>query len=221
MTLYSESFDIYKIKPKNINKSDKYSANLYKYFKENPNSRVFKSKNVDNRSATKILIGEANEEAITGTTLNHILTDNFNKWYMLYSEYGEYEDFTETFINEYIRIGRCVWDEEHSGWMRGDDNRFNYNNENERICNWCGEVQRKKEVLKIDYEWGKLHEINLCGENNTKSKHPFKVYSITKDGNNNEVEVFEGAFETLDKVKEYRPNHSDYHKLLIEVEDDK
>lgn len=220
MKTYGTDFNIYDIKPKNVKTSDKYSANLYKYFKKNPNSRVFKSKNKNNISSTEILIGKANDEAITGTTLSHILTDDFKKWYILYSEYGEYEDVTENFMNDYIRIGRCIWDKTHSGWVMGDEKRFTYTNKNERVCNWCGEVQRKKEVVIIDYEWDNLHEINVYGENKIKSKNPFKVYSIAKDGNDNEIEVFEGAFETLGKAKEYRPDHNDYQKLLIEVEED-
>lgn len=218
MKTYGTDFNIYDIKPKNVKTSDKYSSNLYKYFKENPDVRVFKSKNKNNRSVTEILIGNSNKEAVTGTTLRHILIDDFKQWYILYSEYGEYEDITKTFMSEYIRIGRCVWDTTHDNWMIDSKNRFTNTNENERVCNWCGEVQRKKEVVKIDYEWDNLHEINIYGENKIKSKYPFKVYSISKY--NNEIEVFENAFETLEKAKEYRPDHIDYQKLLIEVEED-
>lgn len=218
MKTYGTDFNIYDIKPKNTKVSDKYSANLYKYFKKNPNSRVFKPKDKNNGSPTKIVFGNIVHDKIICSLMSNILRYGFP--YILYLKADEYEDITKTFMDEYIRSGRCVWDKAHNGWLQGSKDRFTYTNENERVCNWCGEVQRKKEVMKIDYEWDNLHEINIYGENKIKSKYPFKVFSISKDGSDNEVEVFEGAFETLDKAKEYRPDHNDYHKLLIEVEED-
>lgn len=149
------SIDLKKIKPRLIRKSDKYSSNLYKYLKLYPNSRVYKSVDIDNRTAMKIVVGHKNNEAITGTTLDHILASNMYRHYWLYSEYGEYEDITEQFMNDYIRIGRCLWDKDHKGWMNGDEERFSYINDDERVCNWCGEIQHKEEyeVVKKRVRW--------------------------------------------------------------------
>lgn len=52
------------------------------------------------------------------------------------------------------------------------------------------------------------------------SNEPFKVYSLTSDGNGNEVEVFETAFSDIEEAKLYRPSHSDWVSLVISIEND-
>lgn len=61
---------------------------------------------------------------------------------------------------------------------------------------------------------------NLNKAKTVKSEYPYKVYSVTYDGNRNEFEVFESAFKTLKEAENYIPDHDDYHAVLIDVEED-
>lgn len=61
---------------------------------------------------------------------------------------------------------------------------------------------------------------NLERLNSVISNEPFKVYSLTRDGNGNEIEVFESAFDNLEDAKLYKPNHDDWECIVVDVEDD-
>lgn len=67
----------------------------------------------------------------------------------------EYVDVTEKFFEDYKKIGRCLFDSNHSGWLLGDENRFAYSDEDTRECNWCNLKQKKhtKEIRKTIEEW--------------------------------------------------------------------
>lgn len=49
------------------------------------------------------------------------------------------------------------------------------------------------------------------------SKHPWKLYGVTYDGNKNEVGVFIDAFSTKEEAKHYSL-HKEYHTRCIEFE---
>lgn len=51
-------------------------------------------------------------------------------------------------------------------------------------------------------------------------EHPYKVFSVTYDGNKNEVEIFEDCFSTLEEAENIKINHNDYHEIAIYIEED-
>lgn len=154
------------IKPKIKNESDKYSWNLYKYLKKYPNSKVYYDKinsftdneqmyNKDNLTKNDVIIGNICENSIVGVTLSQLLmkVPSMQFWYG--GAKKTHVDITNQFFNDYIEIGRCLFDSTHDGWLRNTDNRFTYINDEQRKCNWCGIEQHKekKEVVKIIEKW--------------------------------------------------------------------
>lgn len=158
--------DLILIKPKVKNESDKYSWNLYKYLKKYPNSRVYYNKfnsftderqvyNKNKLTKNDVLIGRNSGNSIIGFTLSMLLmkVPSMQFWYQ--NAYDTHIDITEEFIRDYIEIGRCLFDQSHDGWLRNNDNRFTYLEEDLRKCNWCGIEQHKEveEVIKYVEKW--------------------------------------------------------------------
>lgn len=152
------------IKPKNLKVSDKYSANLYKYLKKNPNSRIYMNKTclikevpltyqIGELSIYNTYVGQLGGNFLIGNKLIEILRKpNKQKWAFMKSDL-EIEDITDQFMHDYKLIGRCLWDGKHNKWQLGTENRFTYINDNERFCNWCGCHQNKRiEVEVIERE---------------------------------------------------------------------
>ena len=102
-------------------------------------------------------INERNE--ITGVSLQSVLGDRKNKYEMFCYVCGyaprKYIDISDVFWNEYIKHGRCIWDRQHTGWLKDDEGRFTYLDEDNRRCNWCGAEQHKeiKTVTKTQEIW--------------------------------------------------------------------
>ena len=159
--------DLKLIKPKNLKVSDKYSTNLYKYLKKNPNSRIFYRKvnrwneeeleyNVHNFSIGNAILGVEYHDNYVGNCLMDILQKSSStRWCYLKSMHGELVDITDEFFRDYELIGRCLFDPTHSKWVLGDDKRFTYINEDSRICNWCGQSHTKRietETIVKEYE---------------------------------------------------------------------
>ncbi|MCI5967050.1 MAG: hypothetical protein MRZ42_01535 [Tenericutes bacterium] len=93
--------------------------------------------------------------------------------------------------------------------------------ENENVTE--GEIKSLKEtivVLERLVEDGETECINLENLSKIKSSEPFKVFSITVDGNGNEVEVFEDAYSNLDDARSHKPIHDDWHKIIVYVMED-
>lgn len=62
-------------------------------------------------------------------------------------------DVSDWFWPEYARIGRCVWDPGHNGFMVGTEGRFIIEaGKRTRLCNWCGQRQRlvtKRKTVRV------------------------------------------------------------------------
>ena len=149
------------IKPKNLKVSDKYSANLYKYLKVNPHSRIYMNKicsikevpltyHIGKLSVYNAYVGQLGGGFLTGNNLMSILQKPSKHKFAFIKNNSELEDITEQFLLDYELIGRCLWYGDHNKRQLGDDDRFAHINENKRICNWCGCIQNKrieKEVI--------------------------------------------------------------------------
>ena len=147
--------DLNSIKPKNLKISDKYSANLYKYLKKNPNARIYMSKRClikdipieygeGSLNTYNTFVGQIYDDFLSGNKLMEILQKNTNNHWAFMLSQLDLEDITEQFFCDYKSIGRCLWDKNHHRSMRYDDNRFTYINEDSRICNWCGQSHTKR-----------------------------------------------------------------------------
>lgn len=174
--------ELKQIKPKG-KESDKYSINLYKYLKKNPEyNKVY----YQTMHYVKVGCGENHKEIyeyrhrdfdINDFKLTEIYLSAYPIWYIqrddiltgsklisilrggrgMYENFAycstshelNYVDITDIFWDKYIEIGRCIWDNKHNGYLQNDDNRFTYIDENNRICNWCGEKQHRK--IKIEH----------------------------------------------------------------------
>lgn len=161
--------EIKQIKPVG-KKSDKYSINLYKYLKRNPEytNVYYQSMHKETSKDTKYIEQLFN---INSFNINDIYLSCYPEWYIerdglitgrrlisvlrggrdMYENYAigssvscKYVDITDVFWDKYIKIGRCIWDKSHDGWLQDDENRFEYIDEDNRKCNWCGEIQHRE-----------------------------------------------------------------------------
>lgn len=155
--------DLKLIKPKVKGKSDKYSWNLHKYLSNNKGSKVYYRKinsfsereNLyHSNTLTKydVLIGTPHREGIIGASLLEILRKPPKMKYFFINAFNDYQEITDEFFKDYVEIGRCLFDSEHNGWMTGDENRFTYQNDNERICSWC-KLRQQKEIKQVIKEY--------------------------------------------------------------------
>ena len=148
-----------KIKPKVKGKSDKYSWNLYKWVKKkgfypkvwfDTENRLNGEKlefDKENFPTYQLWIGGSDKEGLWfyGSSLRSILSPRCKEWANPWMA-NKHIDITDWFWNEYIKIGRCIWDKSHDGWLENADERFAYVG-NTRKCKWCGKWQAK-EIIK-------------------------------------------------------------------------
>lgn len=154
--------NVNKLKPNKLNVSDKYSSNLYKFLKKNPNHTKVYFENRDawdgsemqldwnNICVSQIVIGSDVKEGgsfdcIVGKSLASIVQGRkLNELYAITYHESIYTDITEEFWSKYEQIGRCLFFN-HDSWIQGDENRFRYIGEdNIRECRWCGKIQELK-----------------------------------------------------------------------------
>lgn len=80
-----------------------------------------------------------------GTQWNTIMRNSYKVVdYCLWKD--NFEDITDVFLKEYLKIGRCLFDKEHINFVLGkdhayvkDEERFEYINGIKK-CKWCGKV---------------------------------------------------------------------------------
>jgi hypothetical protein len=163
------TIDLKQIKPKVRGESDKYSWNLYKFlnklFKDKEFGKYYQNQiefhflnksrwdgswvefdpeEVNSRQVIIIPYGLGN--CRTFYSLESILTKGRSENFALPWGENELTNITEWFAGNYPKLGRCIFDKNHTAWMQGTDNRFTYV-KNTRKCNWCGEWH-KKEIIK-------------------------------------------------------------------------
>jgi hypothetical protein len=176
-------FDSSKVKPAKARVSDKYSWNLYRffrflekegvkhpsmdykilYYKKSPvDGSIVEFKPTESLHAGHIFITKVypSDQGTASRRISEIFGMSPNKRIEFYCydfslESKHIVDITEWFWDEYVKHGRCIFDREHIGWWQGDDVRFTTIGQDTRRCNWCGEVQEKtvEEVVVKQEKW--------------------------------------------------------------------
>jgi len=146
------------INPKQKSYNPKYSEGTYKFLNDNNLIKVFWNKvsringEITNFDPSKIKFYPTQIYFIFDTTkswLGTSWTNIMSNKYKLYSYEGlerNFKDITEWFCEEYLRIGRCLFDREHTNFLLGENH--NYVSDDERFemlkgikkCKWCGKV---------------------------------------------------------------------------------
>lgn len=162
------------IKPKNVRESDKYSSQIYKYLKDNPNlytvmydrnvydsdsgCYIRKDFDVKDLEICNIFFGKKDynlSRCIIGKNMRALVGCSRDKYatyaYTLKSE-CDIVDITEEFYKAYIRIGRCLYTS-HNTYTKNDDKRFKTINERSRFCIWCGKRQVKENFIITEERW--------------------------------------------------------------------
>mgnify|MGYP000406658812 CR=1 FL=1 len=159
--------DIKQFKPKNIKRSDKFSANLFKFMRKNESwglhvyspqidwNMNFQKFNYDDPRTRSIYIGFRDDQGwLVGRCLADIICAdrNVTECYA-YSPgkddvfYRNMIEISDWFFTEYARIGRALWDKEGANFMIGSENRFTIVGNTKR-CNWSGRWYEKKITKK-------------------------------------------------------------------------
>ena len=140
--------------------SDKYSYNLYKYLLDKPyRSKVYCGVDPYVGGKHKVyFLGFYDNDSngwFYGAKLMSILCGR-DTMYAYPPNVAKDFSVEKNFYDEYARIGRCLWDPDHEGWMQDDKERLTYSEDgNTRVCNWCGSVQAKevKQVTENVETW--------------------------------------------------------------------
>lgn len=150
------------IKPQVTGKSDKYSWGIYKYLMqldregkiEDCKVMWYRRSQWDSRIITEFeerkdhilnhIFLLTNHGGLIGVNCGRVMqgkTENF-----FYEAFGpdNFKDITEWFEKEYTIKGRCLFDEQHDTWFIGAENRYSIQDENKKVCTWCGCTLEKK-----------------------------------------------------------------------------
>ena len=177
---------IIQFKPKRSGQSDKYSWQLFIFLLKNrnrfdglpkvyycqtqnkymPGEEVFNTfeevpfdKNDFN--PRYIYIGCKREGWYSAGRLSSILgcsAEKYTVWAINWLENMTVIDITDWFWPEYLKVGRCIWDRSHDGWLADDDERFTQINRNSRRCNWCGKHLHRKIEKRVKLERKEIWE---------------------------------------------------------------
>lgn len=156
--------DAEKFRPKKRGESDKFSWNIYRFLKRHPGVRVMYYFNpveyIRSFDPNKSLNSMQTFLLHPGPGMSGVRVHGLM---MRQSKFGEiqqasyclwdkerFTDITDWFFKTYERIGCCIFDREHSGWWRGEGNRFTYINKHSRRCNWCGEWHERHFEKRVD-----------------------------------------------------------------------
>jgi len=157
-----------KIKPKIKGVSDKYTWNLYKILSKYKNKNIeiyyrniceYQDRELnfpqDDLSPNNVILStrETKDDLIGDKLMITMREGKFTEFWLNNYKHNHYK-ITDDFFNTYFKIGRCLLDPLHYDFMRNSEDRFN-ENENTRICNWCGMKQVKvaEEVVKTIEYW--------------------------------------------------------------------
>lgn len=121
---------------------EKYSPNLYRYYKRHTNGhRVYRDQVWRDPDGT-LWLGIVDEGCFIGVRLMHVLCDpRVRPGSYRVSQLGELT-CEEDFWHSYVTIGRCAIDPDHSEHFLNAKNRFVFSNsQDRRVCQWCGSTQ--------------------------------------------------------------------------------
>jgi len=145
------------IKPKTQGKSDKYSWNLYAYLKKNRGTHRILWDNSKDKQLNPMYIYVL--QGTIGRSLQSIMWNVRGDTYC-YSAFplDTYADITDTFWESYVAKGRCVFLSHSHPWIQGDEHRYTMLDDDTKVCQWCGEVLRKRveTVVKTVEHWEAL-----------------------------------------------------------------
>jgi len=147
------------INPKQQPYNPKYSEGTYKFLHKNKNKDIKIHWRKRNNFSGDIVAFDPSKIKFYSTQVCFMYKENGNwfgtSWANImrnehklydYSDWDreEFEDITEWFCDEYLRIGRCLFDSVHTNFLLGENH--NYVNDSERFeivdgikyCRWCG-----------------------------------------------------------------------------------
>lgn len=162
-------FDLSEVKPAVAGRSDKYSWNLYRWLRKQSKDRWWPHIGVYRPPATepcrRLIVGYRPPSEggwIYGSYMNSVLCSGTKEIYAFAPPtlLATYDDITAEFWADYLRIGRCIFDPNHTWGMIGDEARFSSLSPSKRRCNWCGATMHRhtrREVKTVE-TWSLVHE---------------------------------------------------------------
>lgn len=151
------------IKPAKNRVSDKFSWNIYRYLRDNARTDVriclckksfFDGSEIkydQSKSIHAIQLYIFIGNGFIGNRIYDIMGRGEHskiKSYSWVDYHNEFIDITQQFFDEYLMIGRCIFDRNHRMWWVGGDNQYSQVDECLRECKWCG--QKLKKI--VEYE---------------------------------------------------------------------
>lgn len=147
-----------KVNPKQKTYNPKYSEGTYKFLHKNKNNNIkvyWRKKNNISGSVTNFdssemkfyptqvyFMYEVNGDWL-GTSWTNIMRNEYKVMDYSSFEMVEFEDITDWFIAEYVKVGRCLFDREHINFLLGEN--YEYVTDDQRFevvdgvkkCRWC------------------------------------------------------------------------------------
>lgn len=153
------------VKPAKRGRSDKFSWRLYRFLScfhgAFPQVYAHQINRADNKSfrpfdkatarPSELFIGRLDADGwASGSYVCDILNTSYPLAGYAFAPrfFVHAVDVSDWFWPEYQRIGRCIWDPGHVGFMEGTESRFELSPGGKaRVCLWCG--QRQKLVTRV------------------------------------------------------------------------
>lgn len=152
---------IKQINPKQQIYNAKYSEGTYKFLNKYKDKDFKIYYNKQNRFDGNII--EFNQYKITfyptqiyilyeefgdllGTTWTAIMRNNYQLHDYTHWDRNNFQDITEWFCENYLKVGRCLVDTEHTNFLLGEKHAYVTNDErfeivnNIKKCKWCGKT---------------------------------------------------------------------------------
>lgn len=169
-------FNLKLIKPNKKDESDKYSNNLYKVLSRLDKEKLLHQTKIHwlhhsrwdgeylpfdpkNLNIGQLIVSPYGDHNV-GYFMDSILYKGTRaERFALPYKKEEMTDITQWFIDTYTKIGRCVFDYNHTGRFYGDGNRYKNIDGDHKECNWCGRLLKKrveKEVKVIHHTYWDL-----------------------------------------------------------------
>ena len=139
-----------------------YSPSLFRWMrktqKESPSLfkdlRVFRTVNADH-SPHALFIGVSWDDSLSfcGSRMSGVLCHGGRETRGVHTHLTigkNLIDVADDFWEEYLRVGRCAIDPRHMTHFASDSPRYEFPDDNTRVCLWCGETFSKRVVERIE-----------------------------------------------------------------------
>lgn len=134
------------------------NINVYWY----PLNRMLgKSVSFENRNEIilpHVIFAGMNDRRMIGTSWESIVQADYRLRRYDVNEMKKLEVITDWFTEQYVKIGKCLYDPMHHDFMVDSKKRYSVIDENKRQCKYCGKIFEKRSNVGSKEVWFQIKE---------------------------------------------------------------